>query len=119
MEKSLTHRTKMGADRLAKNTPNHLKIFSPKCLTKTKSFGFKKKRSLRVYVVVTWIRHEHNVHTYCIDYKILIQTWSSPSVSTFFPISGFSSFVIRFLNHTFSVVNFTYFIIRFYYRAIK
>ena len=44
---------------------------------------------------------------------------SSPSVSTFFPISGFSYFIIRFLNHIFFVINFSYFVIRFYYRAIK
>ena len=47
------------------------------------------------------------------------ESWSSPSVLTFFPISEFSYFVIRFLNHISFVINFSYFIIRFYYRAIK
>ena len=45
--------------------------------------------------------------------------WSNPSVSTFFPISEFSYFVIRFLNQIFFAINFSYFIIRFYYRAIN
>ena len=44
---------------------------------------------------------------------------SSPSVSTFFPISEFSFFVIRFLNHILFFINFSYFMFRFYYRAIK
>ena len=39
--------------------------------------------------------------------------WSSPSVSTFFPISEFSYFVIRFFNHIFFVIDFSYFVIRF------
>ena len=44
---------------------------------------------------------------------------SSPSVSTFFPLSEFSYFVIRFLYHIVFVINFSYFVIKFYYRAIK
>ena len=38
---------------------------------------------------------------------------SSPSVSTFFPISEFPYFIIRFLNYIFFVINFSYFVIRF------
>ena len=37
---------------------------------------------------------------------------SSPSVSSFFPISEFSYYVIRFLNQIFFVINFSYFVIR-------
>ena len=40
---------------------------------------------------------------------------SSPSVGTFFSISECSCFVIRFLCHIFFVMNFSYFVIRFYY----
>ena len=38
-----THGTKVGADSPAKNTPNALKNFSPKCLPKPKSSRFLKK----------------------------------------------------------------------------
>ena len=38
----------MGADSLAENTPNHSKIFSPKCLPNAKSLEFKKKVYLGV-----------------------------------------------------------------------
>ena len=37
---------------------------------------------------------------------IIIYLWSSPSVSTFFPISEFSNLVIRFLNHIFLSLTF-------------
>ena len=46
-----THSTKMGADKLAKNTPNAPKFFGPICLPKPKSLGFSEKRSLWVSVV--------------------------------------------------------------------
>ena len=51
--------------------------------------------------------------------KFIARYWSSPSVSTFFPISEFSYFIIRFLDHVFFAINFSYFVIRFYYRVIK
>ena len=38
--------TKMGADKLAKNTPNALKILGPICLLKPKKFGILEKKSL-------------------------------------------------------------------------
>ena len=45
-----THSTKMGADKLAKNTPNAPKFISPNCLPKPKSLGFRwKKASLGVH----------------------------------------------------------------------
>ena len=46
-------------------------------------------------------------------FLVIAMYWSSPSVSTNFPISEFSYFVIRFLNHIFFVINFSYFVIRF------
>ena len=46
-----THSTKMGADKLAENTPNAPKCFGPICLPKPKSLGFLKKNSLWVSVV--------------------------------------------------------------------
>ena len=36
-----THCTKMGADKLAKNTPNAPKFTCPNCLPKPKSLGFR------------------------------------------------------------------------------
>ena len=41
----------MGADILAKNTPNALQIFVPICLHKPKSLGFSKRSSLWMSVV--------------------------------------------------------------------
>jgi hypothetical protein len=35
-----THYTKMGADKLAENTPNAPKIICPNCLPKPKILGF-------------------------------------------------------------------------------
>jgi hypothetical protein len=36
-----THCTKMGADKLAENTPNAPKFIRPNCLSKPKSLGFR------------------------------------------------------------------------------
>ena len=43
-----THSTKMGADRLAENTPNAPKLIYPIWLPKPKSLGFQWKASLGV-----------------------------------------------------------------------
>ena len=51
MDTEPTVHTKMGADKLAENTPNAQKIFGPICLPKPKSLGFSKKISLWVSVV--------------------------------------------------------------------
>ena len=42
---SLTHSTKMGADKLAENTPNTPKFVYPNCLLKPKSLGFRWKKA--------------------------------------------------------------------------
>ena len=48
MDKEYIHSTKMGADKLAENTPNAPKNFGPICLPMPKILGFKKKLSLGV-----------------------------------------------------------------------
>ena len=40
-----THSTKMGADKLAENTPNAPKLICPNCLPKPKSLGLWWKKS--------------------------------------------------------------------------
>jgi hypothetical protein len=45
MDKRLKVCTKMGGDKLAKNTQNDLKIFGPICLPKLKNSGFLKALS--------------------------------------------------------------------------
>ena len=44
MDKGLTVHTKMGADSLAKNTPNVPEFICPICLPKPKSSGFQWKK---------------------------------------------------------------------------
>ena len=46
MENTVTHSTKTGADKLAENTPNAPKFFSPIRLLKPKCLGFSKKAFL-------------------------------------------------------------------------
>ena len=53
-----THSTKMGADKLAENTPNAPKYICPICLPKPKSLGFLKKAYTGCPLSVEWEKYK-------------------------------------------------------------
>ena len=63
-----------------------------------------------INVIISWIIN------WTISWQII--PWSSPSVSTFFPISEFSYFIIRFLNQIFLSLTFPISLSDFYFIAL-
>ena len=56
-----THRTKMGADKSAENTPNVAQNFGPICLPKPQNSGFSKK-TLSLCVHSPWFATSHRIY---------------------------------------------------------